>query len=68
MSKGKAMWTSVEVAVGHALHRARYRVEGDVLVLEWRGGREVERYGQLKPEVVATARLKRLVAERTHAA
>ncbi|WP_394763240.1 hypothetical protein [Phenylobacterium sp.] len=53
------MWNSVEVPVGSAVVRGRYRVEGDILVLEWRGGRLAERYGVLKPEVVATQRLRR---------
>ncbi len=47
------MWNSVQVAVGHKTHRGRYRMEGDQLVLEWRGGREAARCGLVKPEVVA---------------
>ncbi len=57
------MWMSLQLELGQAVHRARYRVEGDMLVLEWRGGREVNRYGQLKPEFVATSRLKQLVSQ-----
>jgi hypothetical protein len=53
------MWNSVQVSMGSATVRGRYRVEGDMLVLEWRGGRLAERYGILKPEVVATQRLRR---------
>ncbi len=54
------MWQSVQVSVGPGVVRGRYRVEGDQLVLEWRGGRSAERCGLLKPEFVATARLKQL--------
>ena len=53
------MWNTVQVSMGSATVRGRYRVEGDMLVLEWRGGRLAERFGILKPEVVATQRLKR---------
>ncbi|WP_309606797.1 hypothetical protein [Phenylobacterium sp.] len=53
------MWTSVEVSVGPQIVRGRYRVDGDMLVLEWRGGRHVERYGLVKPELVAMQRLRR---------
>ena len=56
------MWNSVEVSVGPAVHRGRYRMEGDQLVLEWRNGRVAERCGLLKPEYVATSRLKQLVS------
>ena len=57
------MWNSVQVSVGAAVHRARYRMEGDQLVLEWRHGRVVDRCGLLKPEFVAADRLRHLVAE-----
>jgi hypothetical protein len=53
------MWNTVQVSMGSALVRGRYRVEGDMLVLEWRGGRLAERCGILKPELVATQRLRR---------
>lgn len=53
------MWNTVQISMGPATVRGRYRVEGDLLVLEWRGGRLAERYGVLKPEVVATQRLRR---------
>ena len=62
------MWNSVEVSVGPAVHRGRYRMEGDQVVLEWRHGRVAERCGLLKPEFVATARLKQLAAQRPLAA
>lgn len=52
------MWNSVQVTVGPQTVRGRYRVEGDMLVLEWRGGRLAERCGLVKPEVVATQRLR----------
>ena len=62
------MWNSVHVSVGQGVVRGRYRVEGDVLVLEWRGGRETERFGLLKPDFVAGCRLKQLVADQARAA
>lgn len=62
------MWNSLSVVVGHATHKGRYRLEGGALVLEWAGGRQVEPYGQLKPEFVAASRLKRLVAAQPRAA
>ena len=62
------MWNSVEVAVGPKKHRGRYRMEGDQVVLEWRNGRVAERCGLLKPEYVATARLKQLAAQMAIAA
>ncbi len=57
------MWSSVEVSVGEAVHRGRFRMEGDQLVLEWREGRVEGRCGVLKPEFVATVRLRQLVSE-----
>ena len=62
------MWNSVEVTVGPAVHRGRYRMEGDQLVLEWRNGRVAERCGLLKPEYLAAARLKQLVSSQPLAA
>lgn len=62
------MWNSLEVSVGPAVHRGRYRMEGDQVVLEWRHGRVAERCGLLKPEFVATARLKQLAARQSLAA
>ena len=56
------MWNSVQVSVGPATHRGRYRMEGDQLVLEWRHGRVAERCGLLKPEFVAASVLKQLVS------
>ena len=47
------MWNSVQVAVGPTTYRGRYRMEGERLVLEWRGGREAARCGLLKPEIIA---------------
>ncbi len=57
------MWTSLQVQVGQGQERGRFRVEGGQLVLEWRGGRHAEVCGLLKPEFVATQRLRKL-AER----
>ena len=56
------MWQVVEVSVGSQTHRGRYRIEGKRLTLEWRGGREVEWCGILRPDVVATQRLRQLVS------
>lgn len=55
------MWQVVEVSVGAKTHRGRYRTEGKQLTLEWRGGREVEWCGILRPDVVAATRLRLLV-------
>lgn len=57
------MWQVIEVAVGPRTHRGRYRMEGKRLVLEWRGGRTEEWCGMIRPEVVATQRLKQLVTQ-----
>lgn len=54
------MWETVQVSVGAATHRGRFRVEHGQLVLEWRGGRKFESCGMLKPEVVAAIALKKL--------
>ena len=62
------MWNLIQVSVGTTVHRGRFRMEGDLVVLEWRGGRLAERCGLLKPEFVATARLKQLANERPMAA
>ena len=62
------MWNSVQVSVGSATVRGRYRMEGDQLVLEWRNGRGAERCGLLKPEFVAIDKLKRLAASQPLAA
>ena len=62
------MWNSVQVSVGQGLVRGRYRVEGDVLVLEWRGGREIEHFGLLKPDFWASYRLKQLASQQPRAA
>jgi hypothetical protein len=37
-------------------------MEGDQLVLEWRGGREAARCGLVKPEVVAMEILRQTVS------
>jgi hypothetical protein len=66
--KAKAMWNSVQVSVGQAVVRGRFRVEGDVLVLEWRGGREIERFGLLRPDFVAASRLRQLAGRTARAA
>jgi hypothetical protein len=57
------MWQSVEVLVASGAVRGRYRMEGDQLVLEWRGGRSAERCGLLKPEFVASTMLRQLAGE-----
>jgi hypothetical protein len=56
------MWQEVEVLVATGTVRGRYRMEGDQLVLEWRGGRSAERCGLLKPEFVAVSRLRQLAS------
>ena len=56
------MWNFIEVPVGQTTVRGRYRLEGEAVVLEWRGGRHVERCGLLKPDVVAMSRLRHLAA------
>ena len=62
------MWEQVQVPAGAGVVRGRYRMEGDQLVLEWRGGRTAERCGLLKPEFVAIARLRQLVGDMGRAA
>jgi hypothetical protein len=57
------MWKFVEVEVGQRTFRGRYRLEGEAVVLEWRGGRHVEHCGLVKPDVVAISRLKHLAAD-----
>jgi hypothetical protein len=57
------MWQMVEVSVGPAKHRGRFRVEGRQVLLEWRGGRSSAWCGILKPEIVAAQHLKRLVSQ-----
>ena len=56
------MWNSVQVAVGPKVHRGRYRMEGDQVVLEWRGGRQAARCGLVKPEVVAIEILRQIIS------
>jgi hypothetical protein len=55
------MWESIQVSVGHQTHKGRFRVEAGRLVLEWRGGRTSEWCGILKPELVASKLLAKLV-------
>ena len=55
------MWNLISVSVGSNTHRGRYRVDGKRLTLEWRGGRSLDWCGSLRPEVVASLRLKQLV-------
>ena len=62
------MWNSVQVSVGSSIHKARYRIEAGKLVMEWRGGRVSEWCGILRPEVVASSRLRRLVSQNALAA
>lgn len=57
------MWQTIEVSVGPATHRGRYRLEGRRLVLEWRGGRAAAWCGLLRPEVVAAQTLRRLAGQ-----
>jgi hypothetical protein len=56
------MWQEVQVLVATGTVRGRYRMEGDQVVLEWRGGRIAERCGMLKPEYVAVSRLRQLAS------
>jgi hypothetical protein len=56
------MWNFVEVDMGSRTHRGRYRMEGDQLVLEWRGGRLAARCGLVRPDVVALDILRQSVA------
>lgn len=62
------MWQLVQVSVGSGTYRGRFRVEGRNLILEWSGGRTSEWLGNLKPELVATMLLKKLVARMPAAA
>ena len=62
------MWEQVQVSGAAGMVRGRYRMEGDQLVVEWRGGRSAERCGLLKPEFVATNRLRQLANEQGRAA
>jgi len=62
------MWELIQVSVGPAMHRGRYRVEGSRIVLEWRGGRTATSCGHLRPEIVAEARLRQLVSSERLAA
>ena len=62
------MWAQVLVPAGLSVVRGRYRMEGDQLVLEWRGGRELARCGLVKPEVVATQILRQLISDERRAA
>lgn len=61
--RAKPAWTRVEVSVGPAVHHGRFRMEGDEVVLEWREGRVSERCGLVRPDVIATCRLRQLVSE-----
>jgi hypothetical protein len=56
-------WMRVEVSVGPQVHHGRYRMEGDEVVLEWREGRVIEHCGLVRPDVVATCRLRQLVSD-----
>ncbi len=56
------MWQTFEITVGDMKHRARFRLLGRQVVMEWRGGRTVDWCGILRPEVVAARRLRRLVS------
>lgn len=62
------MWQMIEVSVGSATHRGRYRTEGRQVVLEWRGGRVTDWCGSLRPEVVAALRLRQLASRASIAA
>jgi hypothetical protein len=61
--RAKPPWLRVEVAVGPEVHHGRYRLEGDEVVLEWREGRIVERCGMVRPDVIASYRLRQLVSD-----
>lgn len=56
------MWESIQVSVGRQTLKGRYKVEAGRLQLEWRGGRESEWCGMLKPELVASRLLARLAS------
>ena len=62
------MWTSLQVTVDGAAHRGRFRLQGEMLILEWTGGRHHERCGFLKPDFVAMTALKRLASRPSLAA
>jgi hypothetical protein len=62
------MWQTFEITVAGAAHRARFRLVGRQVVMEWRGGRTVDWCGVLRPEVVAAQRLRRMLNETAIAA
>jgi hypothetical protein len=55
------MWMPVQIAVGQTVHRGRFRAVGHSVELEWSGGRCVEKFGVLKPELVAEHCLRRQI-------
>jgi hypothetical protein len=55
-------WAPVEVSVDSDTHHGRYRMEGEEVVLEWREGRVREPCGLVRPDVLATYRLRLLVS------
>lgn len=55
-------WNPVEIAVGEDMHRGRFRMEGEEVVLEWREGRVSEPCGLVRADVLARYRLRLLVA------
>ena len=55
------MWETIQISVGQATYRARFKMQGPQLILEWAGGRVADYCGHLKPELVAAMRLKKLV-------
>ncbi|HEY8003430.1 MAG TPA: hypothetical protein VIE16_04340 [Phenylobacterium sp.] len=55
-------WNPVEVTVGEDMHRGRFRLEGDEVVLEWREGRVSEPCGLVRADVLARYRLRLLAA------
>ena len=55
-------WNPVEVTVGEDMHRGRFRMEGQEVVLEWREGRVAEPCGLVRADVMAAYRLRLLVS------
>lgn len=52
----------MEITVGEDRHHARFRMEGEEVVLEWRDGRVSEPCGMVRADVLAAYRLRLLVS------
>lgn len=62
-------WQQIELMVHARAYKARYRILGDMLEVDWNGSRRAQSIGAVRPEIAAANGLRGMIlraAERLH--